>query len=110
MAVTVNSASYGGEQPSAPIACGTINIDADSSYPTGGYDVSSSLPDGVTIIHSGYIEHYDGAAVRYCRLANVSGTVRAKFYAQTNGAPGAEVSAATDLSGHTGVEVGWTGK
>ncbi len=109
MAVTVNSYVDGGRQPSAPVMGGSINIDADASYPEDGYDVSSSLPPGVTILHSDYVINYDGAALRYCRLASVNGTVRAKFYAQTDGAPGAEVSAATNLAGHTGLDIGWIG-
>lgn len=109
MAVTVNSAVDGGRQPSAPMMAGKINADCDASYPADGYDVTSSLPDGVTIIHSEPVFAYDGAALRMLQLANVGSTVRLKVFATANGAKGAELAATTGCAGLTGVDVGWIG-
>jgi len=101
MSVTVNSVALSSGQPSAPFRAVLINVDLDASYPAAGYDVSGSL-EGGTVVAAEKRLHYDGAALRWLTVA-VDGTVKA--YANTNGAMGAEVAAATNLSGHTGVEL-----
>jgi hypothetical protein len=110
MALTINSSADAGRVPKAPLLAGEINVDADASYPATGYDVSATLPDGVTVRHSEFVPDYDGAALRWFRIVDVSGVPRLKAYASANGAPGAEVAGATDLSGHTGLTVGWIGE
>jgi len=109
MAITVNSTVESGGQPSATHRSGTINVDLDASSPAGGYDLSAALPDGIAVTASAYVPHYDGSALRWFRIVQVNGTPRLKIYANTNAAPGAEDAGGTDLAGHTGLEITWSG-
>jgi hypothetical protein len=110
MALVVNSTRQGGSQPSAPIMAGRLDASPDSSYPAGGYSVKANLPNGVEVIHSPYVPHYDGATLRWFRIVDVTGTPTLKCYANGSGAPAAEVAPATDLSGHDNVVVLWIGE
>lgn len=110
MAITINSSADAGQVPKAPILAGKVDVDLDASYIATGYDVSATLPDGVTVVHSDFVPNYDGAALRWFKIVDVSGVPRLKAFATANGAPGAEVAGATDLSGHTGLVVGWIGE
>jgi len=110
MALVVNSSTAGGKQPSAPLMAGKVDCDPDASYPAGGYSLKSTLPSGITILAGEAVPHYDGAALRWFRIVDVSGTPTLKCYANGSGAPGAEVAAATDLSGHNNVVVGYVGQ
>jgi len=108
MALTVNSASDSGRVPKQPMMAGTLNVDADATYAAGGYDVSASLPDGVTVFCSPWVPSYDGSALYWMRIEMVSGVPRLKIYDNGSGAPGTETSTA-DQSGHTGVTIDWIG-
>lgn len=120
MALTVNTNVDGGRQPSEPIMAGSVDVDLDNSYPltaSEGYPLTIKgggaadvVPPGTTILHSEWVEDYDGSALRYARIVNGTLGPVLKVYAAANGAPGAEVANATDLSGHTGLVVGWIGK
>lgn len=112
MAITDNGGAVSGGQPSATLRCGVINVDLDATSIAGGYDLDAAgvLPKGITVKASPFVPHYDGAALRWFRIVNVSGVNRLKAYASTNAAPGAEVGAGVDLSGHTGLEVCWEGE
>jgi len=101
MAITVNSVVRSTGQASAPRRMQTLNVDMDASYPTGGEDVSASLVGG-TVEWSETVPHYDGATLRFFRVSS-AGKIQA--FVSTGGAPGVEVTAATDLSGHTGVQL-----
>jgi hypothetical protein len=105
MAITVNSAGNSNGMPTAPQRVTVVNVDLDNSYPTGGYDITASLPDGVTVTWSETVIHYDASALRYLK---VTGTGFVQAFVQTDGAPGVEVTAAVDVSGHTGVSIGFT--
>ena len=109
MAITVNSvapsfATENQNEPSALFATVRVNVDLDTSYPTGGYDLSANLP-GVTVRACAYVPHYDGAALRWFRVEDSSGTPKLVGYVNTSGAPGAQVAGTTDLHGHTGLEL-----
>ena len=107
MAITVVGTPVdAGRQPSAPLMAGRIVVTLDTSYPTGGYDITSSLPQGVTVIPQAPIAHYDGSALRWIGI-NASGKVQA--WVNTSGAPGAEVTAAVNVSGHANVALTWVG-
>jgi len=95
-----------GRQPSAPLMSGRIRVTLDTSYPTGGYDITASLPPGITVIPTAPIPHYDGSALRWLQISSV-GKVQA--FVSTNGAPGAETTAAVNVSGHANVDLFWTG-
>lgn len=105
MALTVTTNTLGIGVPTALKRTAELLVSADNSYPAGGYDLSAQLV-GATVVKSEYVPSYDGAALRFFKIVNVSGTPKLKCYAGTNNAPGAEVAGATDLSGHTGVVVG----
>ncbi len=107
MAITVVGTPVdSGRQPSAPIMAGRIVVTLDTSYPTGGYDITASLPPGVTVIPQPPICHYDGSALRWIGIS-AAGKVQA--WVSTSGAPGAEVTAAVNVSGHTSVPLTWIG-
>lgn len=104
MAITVNSTVQTLAVPSAPQRTIVINADLDATSIANGYDVSAQFP-GATVKYSAYVPNYDGATLRWFRLAMVSSVMRLQAYADSNGAPGTIVGAGVDLSGHTGVEV-----
>jgi hypothetical protein len=110
MAITVNSTLVTGGQPSATHRSGTINVDLDATSILNGYDLSAVLPTGITVRASAYVPHYDGSALRWFRIVDVAGVPRLQAYADTNSAPGALVGAGVNLSGHTGLEVTWSGE
>lgn len=110
MAITVNSAVDSGKVPKQPLMAGEIDVDLDATSILNGYDLSDSLPDGVTVIQSTWVPNYDGSALRWFRVVDVSGVPRLQAYTSVSGAPGALVGAGVDLSGHTGLVVGWIGK
>ena len=101
MAITVNSASLSNGMPSAPLRVVKINVDLDTSYPTGGYDISDQL-EGGTVVSSPTVPHYNGAALRWFK---VSAAGKVQGFVNTSGAPGVEVTAAVNLSGHTGLVI-----
>jgi len=102
MAITVNSTSNSNGQPSAPLRVAVVDVTLDNSYPAGGYDISDDLPDGASIVHSPFVPDYDGAALRWLKI---SATKTVQVFADNNGSPGSEVAGATDVSGHTTVEL-----
>lgn len=108
MALTNVSGSNGTKQPSAPAFPVEVTADLDASYPSGGYDLSAVDGFvGATLVWSPPVPHFDGTATtRWVQLVDDAGTPKLKVYADASGAPGGEVSAATDLSNHTGVTVG----
>jgi hypothetical protein len=88
---------------------GSIDVDLDNSYVDGGYDISASLPDGVTILHSDFVPHYDASELRWFRIENGASGPVLVAYDTASGAPGAQTTAADDMTGHTGLVVGWIG-
>jgi hypothetical protein len=109
MAIVINETDNdAGRQPSAPAFMGKINVDLDAAYAAGGYDVSESLPDGITIIEGNHTLSYDGSALYHLRIENGATGPVLKVYDNDNGAPGAETVTA-DQSGHTGVDVPYAG-
>lgn len=107
MAITVNSAPKTNAMASAVVAFGKINVDLDTSYPDGGYDVSADLPGGSTLFWSETIKVYDATntAIVYVQVDIASKKV--KVFQETNGAKGAEVSAAYDCTSLVGLEIGY---
>lgn len=101
MAITINSAVLSNGQPSAPLRAVKVDVDLDASSPAGGYDISDQLQGG-TVVHGDAHLDYDGAALRWLQIGTDN---KVHAYANTNGAKGAEEAGATDLSGHTGVEL-----
>lgn len=114
MALTNITTVHSQKTPSAPMFAVKVTADMDASYPAGGYplnelgstdDAVQAFP-GAKIIQSVPVPHFDGTATtRWFRLVDASGVAKLACYADSNGTPGGEVSAATDLSAHTGVEV-----
>ena len=104
MALTNITTSNSTGQPSAPFRMGYLKVDLDNSYTADGYDISAQYPDA-TVIGGETIFHYDGTALRMFKVVNDSGTPKLRAYAVTNGAKGAQVAGATDLSGHTNLEI-----
>ena len=104
--ITVNSVSRSSGQPSAPQRLQNLNVDLDDDYPTdgytGGYDVSGSLAGG-TVVWSETKPHFDGGTLRWFKVNPETSKLQA--FVNTGGAPGAEASDGTDLSGHVGLEV-----
>lgn len=110
MAITVNTTDNDtGRQPSAPVFMGVINVDLDAAYAAGGYDVSGSLPGGITVIEGSFTPSYDGSALYWLRIENGAAGPVLKVYDNDNGAPGSETATA-DQSGHTGVDVPYAGQ
>lgn len=122
MAITINSAENptvspdeNSGQPSAPFHSASINVDLDNSYPNpgggvvGGYDISASF-SGAVVAPSPFVPDWDGAALRWFKVVDDDGTPKLQSYADANGSPGAQTANATDLSGHTGLEVYFTHK
>lgn len=101
MAITINSAALTHAQTSPPGRWVKLNVDLDNSYPTGGYDISGQLEHG-TVRYCESVFAYDGSALNLLKI-DENGMLVA--YAVTNGAQGAERTAATDLSGITGIEI-----
>lgn len=101
MAITVNSKSLSNGQPSAPLRAVTVNVDLDNSYPAGGYDISDQL-EGGQVVHSIPLLHFDSSALRWLEVGTDN---KVKCFVNTSGAKGVETSGATDVSGHTGVEL-----
>lgn len=101
MAITINSASPSGGQPSAPLRVVVLDVDLDNSYPAGGYDVSDQL-EGGTVRAAERILDYDGSTLRWL---TVLPTGKVAALVNTNGAPGADTSPTTDVSGHAGVQL-----
>lgn len=100
----VDSIVSEGGVPTAPLRIHEIDVDCDDDYPDGGYDVTDNLPDDYDVLQSYVTPDYDGAALRYLQLGTDN---KVHVYADDNGAKGAEVSASTDCSGHTGVKIGF---
>lgn len=106
MALTNVTGVNGTKQPSAPAFAVKITADLDGSYPAGGYDLSEVAGfKGATIVTSSPVPHWDGAALRWFKLVDDGGTPKLRGFVSTNGAPGVQVTAAVDLSGHTGLTV-----
>lgn len=106
MAITVNSLGSSNGQPSAPLRVHNVNVTLDDSYPDGGYDITSNLPTGCTVLLSSVTPDYDSANLRHIQVGTDK---KVHVYANDNGAKGSEVAATTDCSGHTAVEIGvWT--
>lgn len=104
MAITVNDTALSNGMPSAPLRTVQVDADLDASYTTGGYAIAALA--GQTIVTSEYVPHWNGAALRWFRLESAAaGVVKLVGYVSTNGAPGVEVTAAVDLSGHTALVV-----
>jgi len=102
MAITVNSATLSHGMTSAPGRWCKLNVDLDSSYPTGGYDISSSL-EGGTVRMSETVLADDGTTLIFLKVAS---TGKLMAYApSTNGGVGAEKANASDLSAITGAEI-----
>jgi hypothetical protein len=113
MAITINdtvnptvSPDENSGQPSALLQIGEVDVDLDNSYPNpggavvGGYDVSASF-SGAVVLPSPFVPDWDGAALRWFRMVNDSGTPKLQSYADDNASPGAQTANLTDLSGHT---------
>jgi hypothetical protein len=103
MALTVNSNSMSNGMPSAPLRLAKANVDLDSAYPAGGYDLSAVFP-GQTVVGGPWFLSHDGAALYHLRVVDDGGTPKLMVHDNASGAPGAETSTA-DQSGHTGVDV-----
>lgn len=103
MAITIVSTSSSGGQPSAPFRATKLVCTPDSSYPTGGYDVTSSLPAGGTIVSCPAVATYDGTTLRWAKV-NAT-TKKVQLFVNTGGAPGVEVTAAVDVHLHAGIEL-----
>ena len=98
MAITVNTATPGLGQPSAPKRAFEFDVDLDNAYPAGGYALTALA--GFTPIVTPWVPNYDGAALRWLKISAAGKVV---VHADDNGGPGAEVAGSTDVSGHTGV-------
>ena len=62
MALTINSTTTSGGQPSAPLQTVVVNFDFDNSYPTGGEALpAGTLPEGATIVWAEEKAVFDGA-------------------------------------------------
>lgn len=103
MPITIVSSSKSSGQPSAPQRVVKIVATLDNSYPTGGYPLpASALPEGSTVVASPPVPIYNGTTLRW---AKVGTNGRLQVFANNSGAPGSEVTAATDLSLYTSIEV-----
>ncbi len=104
MAATVNSVAPSTGQPSAPQRVSKINVDADNSYPTGGYDISADLPGTVTASET--VQVNLGATQRHLRVTTAGFL---QIFANDGGSVGAEIGNGTDLSAVVGVDLNiWT--
>jgi len=103
MAATVNSVVNSDGMPSAAKRTVEVNLDFDASYPTGGEDVTASLPDGTKVIWSPRQSASDGTTPILLQLVTVAGVTSVLAFVE---ATGVEVANATDLSNYTGVVVG----
>lgn len=110
MALSSITAKDSGRAPKVTMMAGSFKATLDTSYPTGGYSIAAHLPPGVEVISSTPVPHYDGAALRWFQIVNTAGVAMLKAFVNGSGAPGAEVTAAVNLSGHVGVVVGWVGR
>lgn len=103
MAIVINSTKTTNAMPSAPQRAVEVNINFDSSYPTGGEDVTSSLPDGTTVVWSPMQSISDGTTAILARLVTTAGVTKVVAFTL---ATGAEIANTTDLSSYTGVVIG----
>jgi hypothetical protein len=103
MAITIVSTGSSGGQPSAPFRLTKLVVTPDASYPTGGYDVTSSLPAGGTVVGCAAVQTYDGSTLRWAKI-NAS-TKKVQMFINTGGAPGVEVTAAVDVHLHASIEL-----
>ena len=98
--VTPSVTAENGGQPSARLNVARLNVTGAASYVTGGDSVAASMP-GCKAVGCPYVPTWDGAELRWARIEDDAGTPKLKFYDNDNGAPGAETTAADDVSGHT---------
>lgn len=102
MPITIVSTTKSSGQPSAPQRVAKVVATLDASYPTGGYPLTAALPPDSTVVASPAVPIYNGTTLRWAKVSSVG---LLQVFANTGGAPGAEVSAATDLSLYTSIEV-----
>ena len=104
MAIVVNSSSESLGHTSAPKRSVELNVDLDDSYPTGGYDVTASLPQGATVVWSPKQPLDNGTAQTWNgHLVTTSGVTKLVVYVA---ATGAEVADEFDLALVTDQQVG----
>ena len=99
MTATVNSVAPSTGQPSAPQRVSVINVDADGSYPTGGYDISADLPG--TVVASETVQTNLGAQ-RHSRITSAG---KMQVFADDGGSVGAEIGNGTNLGALVNVDI-----
>lgn len=98
----VNAENSG--QPSARLNGARVNVTGVASYVQGGEDISAALP-GYKIQTCPFVPTWDGAELRWARIEDDAGVAKLLFYDNDNGAPGAETTAADDVSGHATFDI-----
>lgn len=95
MAITVDSTNQTIGQPSAPFRILELQFDGDTSYPSGGYDVSGSIPGNVPF-DGPLCPVQDGTTKRFAQI-----TSGKKLKLLNDDSSLSEVADTTDVSNYT---------